>query len=87
MPPRGRDPIEPKKVPAVTGKPGRRDPRLPNPGVSITRSCKGRALEVRVLPDGFEFEGKRYRPLSSVAKDITETHCNGFRFLKLAEGK
>lgn len=83
MPPRGRDSIGPKKVPTVTAEPSGRDPRLPKPGVSITRSYKGRTLEVRVLPDGFEFDGKKYRTLSSVAKAITGSHCNGFRFFKL----
>ena len=44
-------------------------------------------LEVRVLEDGFEFEGERYRSLSAVARKITGTHCNGFRFFNLEGGK
>ncbi|WP_437226510.1 DUF2924 domain-containing protein [Planctomicrobium sp. SH661] len=64
-----------------------RDPRLPAPGTAITRKYKGRTLEVRVQRDGFEYEGERYKTLSAVAKAITGSHCNGFRFFKLAEDK
>jgi hypothetical protein len=38
---------------------------------------------VVVLPDGFEYGGTRYKSLSAVAKAITGSHCNGFRFFKL----
>lgn len=63
----------------------RRDSRLPSPGTAITRQYKGRTLEVRVLREGFEYDGERFRTLSAVAKAITGSHCNGFRFFKLAE--
>lgn len=63
-----------------------RDPRLPAPGTAIVRRYKGRTLQVLVLTDGFDFEGDRYRSLSAVAKAITGSHCNGFRFFGL-EGK
>ena len=33
--------------------------------------------------DGFEYEGQRYRSLSAVAKVITGSHCNGYRFFGL----
>jgi hypothetical protein len=32
---------------------------------------------------GFEYEGDRYRTLTAVAKRITRSHINGFRFFKL----
>ncbi len=60
-----------------------RDPRLPAPGTAITRKYKGRTLEVLVTADGFEFEGERYLTLSAVAKAITGSHWNGFRFFGL----
>ena len=41
---------------------------------------------VAVLADGFELEGQRYRSLTAVAKAITGSHMNGFRFFGL-EGK
>lgn len=62
------------------------DPRLPAPGTVLTRPYKGRLVAVTVRRDGFECEGERYRSLSAVAKAITGSHVNGFRFFAL-EGK
>ena len=59
------------------------DERLPMPGAILTRRYKGRVIEVRVLPHGFEFEGDVYRSLSAVAKKVTGTHWNGFHFFKV----
>lgn len=82
----------PKSFPATNGiTPARRtveasrptDLRLPSTGTSIIRKYKGRMLEVRVLADGLEYDGRKYKSLSSVAKAITGSHCNGFRFFNL----
>jgi hypothetical protein len=59
------------------------DVRLPMPGQEITREYKDRTLVVRVLQQGFEFEGEVYKSLSAVAKAITGTHCNGYHFFRL----
>jgi hypothetical protein len=59
------------------------DGRLPMPGAVIARQYKGQSVEVRVLPDGFEFEGEVYRTLSAVAKKVTGTHWNGYHFFRL----
>jgi len=59
------------------------DPRLPSVGTSITRKYKGQTVEVRVLTDGFEYQGERFQSLSAVAKQITGSHLNGYRFFKL----
>jgi hypothetical protein len=60
------------------------DPRVPAPCTVIVREHKGRTHRVAVLPDGgFEYEGQRYRTLSAVAKRITGSHINGYRFFKL----
>ena len=59
------------------------DPRLPQVGSQITRKYKGRAITVTVLVDGFEYLGERYRSLTAVAKTITGSHINGFRFFGL----
>lgn len=59
------------------------DGRLPMPGTVIARRYKGQSVEVRVLPDGFEFEGEVYRTLSAVAKKVTGTHWNGYHFFRL----
>jgi hypothetical protein len=59
------------------------DDRLPPPGTVITRKYKGEVLQVRVQPDGFEYEGAVYTSLSAVAKAITGSHCNGYLFFRL----
>jgi hypothetical protein len=59
------------------------DPRLPSPGTAITRKYKGRTIQVVVLVDGFEYAGERYASLSALAKAITGSHVNGFRFFNL----
>ena len=59
------------------------DPRLPAPGTSLTRAYKGRKVVVQVLADGFEYAGERYTSLSAVAKAVTGSHMNGFRFFGL----
>jgi Protein of unknown function (DUF2924) len=84
MPPKAVEPARTSTV--VIRAPIATDARLPAPGAAIVRQYKGRSHQVVVLPDGFEFEGQRYKSLSAVAKAITGTHVNGFRFFEL-EGK
>lgn len=77
---------EPPTKKAAVDAPGRRrkqelrDPRLPPPGHVLTRSHDGIEHKVTILGDGFEYRGKRHRSLSQVAKLITGTPWNGFRF-------
>ena len=59
------------------------DRRLPPAGTALTRRYKGRTISVIVLPDGFEYDGERYRSLSAVAKAVTGSHMNGFRFFQI----
>jgi DUF2924 family protein len=59
------------------------DDRLPPAGTIISRQYKGDVLQVKVLSDGFEFEGKAYPSLSAVAKAVTGSHCNGYLFFRL----
>ena len=61
----------------------RRDGRLPPPGSVLARKYRGETLRVRVLADGFEFEGTVLPSISAVAKAITGSHCNGFLFFGL----
>jgi hypothetical protein len=82
MPPKTA-PGAPEGAPSCAAPVGQGDPRLPAPGAAITRDYKGRTLQVVVLADGFEFEGSRYKTLSAVAKAITGSHINGFRFFGL----
>ena len=62
---------------------GNGDPRLPAPGNAIMRTYKGRTIRVIVRDDGLEYEGQRYKTLTAVAKQVTGSHMNGFRFFKL----
>ena len=62
---------------------GARDPRLPKPGTLLTREFKGAMHVVKVLSDGFEYEGRSYKSLSRIATDIAGTRWNGFVFFGL----
>ncbi len=68
-----------RTVPVAVSK----DQRLPSIGSQITRLYKGRTIDVTVLASGFEYLGERYRSLTAVAKAITGSHMNGFRFFGL----
>ena len=59
------------------------DDRLPMAGTLLKRQYKGRTVQVRVLPQGFEFDGEVFRSLSAVARKITGAHWNGFHFFGL----
>jgi hypothetical protein len=58
-----------------------RDPRLPPPGTELRRKYNGQLISVKVLADGFEYNGNRYGSLSAVAYRATRTRWNGFSFL------
>ncbi len=60
-----------------------RDTRIPPPGTVLLRSYKGQRIAVTVLEDGFEWEGREYRSLSAIAKEVTGAHWNGLRFFNL----
>ena len=54
------------------------------PGTTIRRVWRDKAVEVRVVDDGFEYEGTFYKSLTAVAKAVTGTHWNGRLFFGLA---
>jgi hypothetical protein len=60
-----------------------RDARLPMPGSLIVKKYKDRTLVVKVLDNGFEYEGRRFTSLSTIAAEITGTRWNGFAFFGL----
>ena len=75
------DPINKIAVKSKAGKTSAgRDARLPMPGSFIVKTYKGKRLEVKVLENGFEYEGTVYKNLSAVAKAITNAHWNGYIF-------
>ena len=63
------------------------DPRNPVVGTRLVRECDGVEHTVTVLRDGYEWQGRKYRSLSAVAKAITGTNWNGFRFFGMREIK
>jgi hypothetical protein len=73
-----------KSVPAPAFAPTALDKRLPMPGTLLTRNYKGRTICVKVLGDGFEHEGERFKSLSAVAKRVTGKHWNGYHFFGLS---
>ncbi len=60
-----------------------RDKRLPIPGTVVTKEYKGVMLQVKVLERGFEYNGKVYKSLTAIAKEVTGAHWNGFLFFQL----
>lgn len=64
------------------------DPRNPIIGTRLIRDWKGTEHTVVVAKDGFDWNGRRYKSLSAIAKSITGTNWNGYRFfgLRAAEG-
>jgi hypothetical protein len=69
----------------VTGMISNHDSRLPMPGSVIVKEHHGRTALVRVLDNGFEYEGERYSSLSAIAKKITGTKWNGYLFFGLTK--
>jgi hypothetical protein len=62
-----------------------RDPRIPPAGTMLRRTFQGRVVEVKVLAEGFEFEGCHYLSLSAIASKVTGTRWNGFTFFGCTE--
>jgi hypothetical protein len=82
-------PPRPKAAPAANGHTvtapfcNGADNRVPPAGTTLTRTYKGKHVQIRVLQQGFEYENEVYKSLSAVAKAITGSHCNGFLFFGL----
>ncbi len=73
-----------RKLPDVHVSAHLRDPRLPAPGTVLVREFANVKHEVKIVEDGVEFRGQRFRTLSAVAREITGTRWNGFVFFRLA---
>ena len=52
-------------------------------GTILIREWQGTAHRVTMLDDGVSFNGKRYRSLSEVAREITGSRWSGPRFFGL----
>ncbi len=53
------------------------------PGMRLVREWRGETHDVLVLEDGFEWNGKRRRSLSAIAREITGTQWSGPLFFGL----
>ena len=56
-------------------------------GTKLIREWDGVAHTVTVLREGFDWDGRRFKSLSAVARAITGTRWNGYRFFGLRERK
>jgi hypothetical protein len=71
--------------PSIDRKGPPKNYRLPEPGSLLTRRLGDRQIVVKVLAEGFEFESRRYRSLSAIAREVTGTRWNGLLFFGLTE--
>ena len=67
----------------------RRKPKTthPIPGTRLVRLWKDQRHIVTATMDGFEYDGRRYRSLSAIAKAITGAHWSGPQFFGLRTPK
>ncbi len=72
-------------VKARAPAPSRRDPKALLPGMVLTRRWRDQKIRVRVLEDGFEWDGQVFPSLSAVARAVTGTHWNGRLFFGLTK--
>ena len=61
------------------------DARNPMPGTKLLREWNGTEHTVTILSDGYDWQSRKYKSLSAVAKAITGTNWNGFRFFGLRD--
>jgi len=57
------------------------------PGARLVRAWGGETHEVLVVEDGFLWQGKTWRSLSVIAREMTGTHWSGPRFFGLGKAK
>ena len=74
------------KASRLTNEFGRRRAEL-KAGTILVREWRGATHHVTVVDDGFVWNGKTYRSLSSIARAITGTKWNGPRFFGMREAK
>jgi hypothetical protein len=89
LPPRGWNPeaiVTQGATPLLERRPIR-DSRLPSPGSTLTRQYHGREIRVIVLEKGFEWEGRPYKSLSAIAREVTGQRWNGLLFFNLTDRK
>ena len=65
----------------------RRQDNRPIAGTRLIREWQGSPCEVLVGVDYFDYQGRRYKSLSSIAKAITGTNRNGWAFFGLVSAR
>lgn len=60
-----------------------RDRRLPIVGTEILKKYKGKQYIIKIVENGFEYNGKTYRSLGKIAEEITGVHWSGYAFFNL----
>ena len=63
----------------------KRDTRIPSAGTVLTKTYHGQTLEVKVLENGFEYQGKVYKSISRVAMEIVHHPISGYVFFGLTK--
>src|SRR5918994_117543 len=61
----------------------RRDPRRPVAGTQLRRQWQGTERVVTVREHDFEYNGRPYKSLSAIAREIAGTRWNGWLFFGL----
>jgi hypothetical protein len=56
------------------------------PGSRLIREWNGRTIAVEVIERGFSWDGRTYRSLSEIAREVTGAHWSGPRFFGLRRG-
>ena len=64
-------------------RPKRRGQRLPIAGTRLIREWQGIEHAITVRGDDFEYEGRPYKSLSAIAREITGVRWNGWVFFGL----
>src|SRR5947209_10298749 len=71
----------------LLANPDSEPPRRIKRGSVIVRECAGARHEVFVVEGGFSWQGRTFPSLSAIAKEITGTSWNGWRFFGLTEAQ
>lgn len=67
----------------AAASPRERDPRLPAPGTTLTRTFQEKEIKVEVLDVGFRYDGRTWRSLSAIARSVSGTSWNGYLFFNI----
>ena len=70
---------------ATTRLASNHDTRLLMPGSLLMKDYRGETYVVKVLDNGFDYDGRLYRSLSAIAQEITGTKWNGYLFFGIAK--